>query len=121
MEIKIIDKNFSICKIQDLSQVNFHDEFCFLSKTDEEISLVCITESIPQSVTEIEKGWKAFRIQGTLDFSLVGILSRISAILAEHNISIFAVSTYNTDYIFVKEIYFLNAITELKEHGYIIS
>lgn len=121
MEIKIIDKNFTVCKVKDLSKVNFQDEFCFLSKTDEEISLVCSDDFVPDNVIVKETGWKGFRIQGILDFSYIGILSKISTALAENNISIFAVSTYNTDYIFVKENNFKNAIIVLKESGYTIA
>ena len=61
--------------------------------------LVCMTEHVPDNVTERDDGWKAFRIEGVLDFSLIGILSKISALLAENEIGIFAISTYNTDYI----------------------
>ena len=49
-----------------------------------------------------DDGWKAFRIQGVLDFSLIGILAKIAAALADNGISIFAVSTYNTDYVLIK-------------------
>ena len=58
---------------------------------------------MPKNVIECDDGWKAFRIQGVLDFSLIGILSKISTLLAENEIGIFAVSTYNTDYILTKE------------------
>lgn len=120
MELKIIDQNFAVCKVKDLSQVNYADEFCFIGKTDEELSLVCSTESVPENATECDKGWRAFRIQGILDFSLIGILSKISGILADNKIGIFAVSTYNTDYILTKEENFDNAIKVLSENGYII-
>ena len=70
---------------------------------------------------ERDDGWRAFRIQGTLDFSLIGILSKISTILAENKIGIFAVSTFNTDYILVKENNFDSALNALKEHGYEIT
>jgi hypothetical protein len=103
MELKIINQDFSICKVEDLSQIDYSDKFCFVSKTDEEFSLVCNTNLVPQNVIECDNGWKAFRIQGVLDFSLIGILSRISTLLAENKIGIFAVSTYNTDYILTKE------------------
>ena len=78
-------------------------------KTDEEKSLVCLTEDVPDNTIEREDGWKAFRIEGILDFSLIGILSQISALLAENEIGIFAISTYNTDYILVKEKNYLKA------------
>lgn len=118
MELKIIDQNFAVCKVKDLSQVNYADEFCFIGKTDEELSLVCSTESVPENATECDKGWRAFRIQGILDFSLIGILSKISGILADNKIGIFAVSTYNTDYILTKEENFEKTIEVLAQNGY---
>lgn len=120
MEIKIINKDFSICKVEDLSEVNYSDEFCFIGKTDEELSLVCSTNSVPKNVIECDDGWKAFRIQGVLDFSLIGILSKISTLLAENEIGIFAVSTYNTDYILTKEENFEKSVKVLEKNGYII-
>ncbi|WP_294188928.1 ACT domain-containing protein [uncultured Clostridium sp.] len=120
MEIKIINKNFSICKVEDLSEVNYSDEFCFIGKTDEELSVVCSTNLVPKNVIECDNGWKAFRIEGILDFSLIGILSKISTLLAENKIGIFAVSTYNTDYILTKEENFEKSIKVLEKNGYII-
>ena len=120
MEIKIIDQSFSVCELKDLSQVDWASPFCFLGKTDEELSLVCETECVPSNTVDREDGWKAFRIQSILDFSLIGILSRISTILAEEGIGIFAISTYNTDYILVKAPYFSKAITALEREGYAI-
>ena len=95
-------------------------EFYFIGKTDEEISLVCKTEDTPSETVERNDGWKGFRIQGTLDFSLIGILSKLSGILADHQIGIFAVSTYNTDYILVKKENFDRALQILASEGYII-
>ena len=65
-----------------------------------------------------KKGWKGFRIQGVLNFSLIGILSEISGILADNNIGIFSVSTFNTDYILVKEENFDRALKVLAFAGY---
>ncbi len=118
MELKKIEKEFSVCKVNDISVIDFTDEFCFIGKTDEELSLVCSTERVPVNTIERDDGWKAFRIQGVLDFSLIGILSRISAILAENKIGIFAVSTYNTDYILVKKEKYQRALEALETAGY---
>jgi hypothetical protein len=79
------------------------DELLFIGKTDEEISLVCATALVPPDACCREDGWRTFRIQGTLDFSLIGILARISSLLAEQAIGIFVISTYNTDYVLLKE------------------
>ena len=89
-------------------------------KTDEEKSLVCITDEVPANVIQRDDGWKAFRIQGVLDFSLIGILAKIAAALADNGISIFAVSTYNTDYVLMKRENYQKALDVLKALGYMI-
>ena len=90
----------------------------FFAKTNEENSLVCLTKNVSQNIIIQDKGWKAFRVRGILDFSLVGILSKISVILADNKISIFAVSTYNTGYILVKAEDYSNALPLLVNVGY---
>lgn len=103
MELKILEYNFTICKVKELNNIDNDNEFLFIGKTDEEISIVCDDKHIPTNYTDINRNWKCIKIMGTLDFSLIGILSKITTILATHNIGIFVVSTYNTDYILVKE------------------
>lgn len=121
MEIKRIDYNFSVCKVADYSLVKLDSEYSFIGKTDEEKSLVCITEDVPSNVTEREDGWMAFRIQGVLDFSMIGILSEISGILAENKIGIFVISTYNTDYVLTKKENYQRALDVLNRAGYKIA
>lgn len=118
MELERIPYRLTVCKVADISVVDFNSDFYFIGKTDEELSLVCKTEDTPPETTERDDGWRGFRIKGTLDFSLIGILSKLSGILAEHKIGIFAVSTYNTDYILVKEENFERALSVLKSEGY---
>ncbi|MBS4791878.1 MAG: ACT domain-containing protein [Clostridium sp.] len=120
MEIKKIDHNFSVCQVEDYSLVNLNSEYSFIGKTDEEKSLVCITDEVPANVIQRDDGWKAFRIQGVLDFSLIGILAKIAAALADNGISIFAVSTYNTDYVLMKKENYQKALDVLKALGYMI-
>ena len=90
----------------------------FTGKTDEENSLVCLTADVPDNTLERDDGWRAFRIQGVLDFSLVGILSEITGILAEDKIGIFAISTFNTDYILTKKENYQKALDLLDAEGY---
>ena len=120
MELKRLEYDLTVCKVQDISDIDMTAGFYFIGKTDEELSLVCKTEDTPVKAVERDDGWKGFRIQGTLDFSLVGILSKLSGILAEHKIGIFAVSTYNTDYILVKEENFGRALEALASAGYTV-
>ena len=118
MEIRKVHQEFSVCQVEDYSFVNLGSEYSFIGKTDEEKSLVCITNEVPPNVIQREDGWKAFRIQGVLDFSLIGVLSKIASILADNDVSIFAVSTYNTDYILIKKENYQKAIKTLSNAGY---
>lgn len=118
MKIEKVAADLSVCKVENYSEVDLSQEYCFIGKTDEENSLVCLTENVPKNVAVRDDGWKAFRVQGTLDFSLIGILSRISAILADNKIGIFAISTYNTDYILVKAENYNDALSVLANAGY---
>ncbi len=120
LRMKAIGQDFSVCKVKDYSQVDIDSPFVFTGSTDEERSLVCPTTLVPQNIVERDDGWKALRINGILNFSLIGILARISNVLAENGIGIFAVSTFNTDYIFVKKNNFDKAIKALEDAGFII-
>lgn len=102
MNLQIIPGDFTVCKIVNIADTPIEDDFWFLSRTDEELSLVCRTESLPDTCTDAESGWAMFRVRGMLHFSLTGILANLSGVLADAKIGIFAVSTYNTDYILVK-------------------
>ena len=118
IEIKRLNQDFSVCKVIDYSLVNLNAEYSFIGKTDEEKSLVCLTSDVPPNVIERDDGWKGFRIQGILDFSLIGILSKIAEILAKNSISIFAISTYNTYYVLIKKENYQKALDILEYSGY---
>ena len=117
MRLQILPQEFSVCKVDDSSDIDLSDDFVFIGKTDREISLVCTTVSAPENCIR-EDGWRAFRVAGDLDFSLVGIISKISGVLAEAGIGIFVISTYNTDYVLVKETNLDPAVRVLTEGGY---
>lgn len=118
MEIKKIYQDFSVCQVKDYSLVNLDSEYNFIGKTDEEKSLVCITSEVPENTIQRDDGWKAFRIQGVLDFSLIGILAKIATVLADNGIPIFAVSTYNTDYVLIKKENYQKGMDVLQAAGY---
>lgn len=95
-------------------------EFCSITRTPDELSVVCSEGNLPMGA-KCEKGWRILKIQGLLDFSLTGILASVAETLANQKISIFALSTYNTDYILVKEEQTENAITALQEAGHAVN
>ena len=118
MKLKTLPYELTVCKLSPETKADLSADFFCLMKTDEEISLVCRTEQTPEETAAREDGWRAFRIEGVLDFSLTGILSAISGILAEEKIGIFAVSTYNTDYVLVKKENMRRAMDALAAAGY---
>lgn len=121
MTLKCLDLELSVCKLGSLADAPLDADFYFIGRTDEELSLVCRTQHAPANALAREDGWRAFRVEGVLDFSLIGILARLSAVLAENEIGLFAVSTYNTDTILVKEEHFAKALAALAAAGYEIS
>lgn len=121
----VLDKTFAVCKFSKEAMIPMwllRAEFVSITRTDEELSIVCDQELIGDHIDELSgvevfKPWKCLKVVGPLDFSLVGILSEISAFLASANVSIFAVSTFNTDYILVKSEMLDIAIEVLKKNG----
>ncbi len=120
MNLKCLPDALTVCKLTDLSRFSTDSDLFFLSRTDEELSLVCRTQETPDNTTAREDGWRGFRIEDVLDFSLIGILSRLTAVLAKQKIGVFAVSTYNTDYILVKAEQLAKAVLALQEAGYTV-
>lgn len=121
MTLCILKESFCVCRISDPADADLTKPFTFLSVTEREVSLVCPVQYVPKCVTAREDGWRAFRVEGVLDFSLTGILAGIAGVLAENKIPIFALSTYDTDYVLMKEVYFARALQALKEKGYRIA
>lgn len=119
MELKIYSNEFKIVKLKKrLSKLI--DGIYFYSQTDDEFSLVCESSIELDHIECVESNYRLLKIEGVLDFSLVGIISRISTLLAENRISIFVVSTYNTDYFMVKNNKLQETLALLKAKNYVI-
>ncbi len=101
MKISILKDCFSVLQYEKLPQ-NLAGTY-FSAVTDDEASVLCKSDLAPENYINKEDGFRGLKIEGTLDFSLIGVISRITSILADNDISVFVVSTFNTDYIFVKE------------------
>ncbi len=92
-----------------------------LSITNDEISLVAPTtfvESFPSLVTHQNTSWQTLKIDHTLDFSMVGVIAQLSQSLAQQSISVFVISTYNTDYLLVKKEQIEKTLTLLRQQGH---
>ncbi len=120
MTLMTLPYHFTVCKVATVQDIPFASDFCFVGKTDEELSVVCLTDHVPTETVAREDGWRAFRIEGILDFSLVGVLASISGTLAAAGIGLFAVSTFHTDYILVKQTALFRAQDALARAGYTV-
>ncbi len=118
MVLEPLPWDLTVCKVRRAEEIDLNAGFFFVGRTDREISLVCRTEETPACAAAREDGWRAFRVRGELDFSLVGILAGITGVLAAPGIGIFAVSTFDTDYILVKREDFPRALEALAAEGY---
>ena len=118
LTLQILPQPLTVCRAERLDGFDLSSGLFFIGRTDEELSLVCETDRAPAATLAREDGWRAMRIVGTLDFSLTGILSRIATVLAVAGVGIFAVSTYNTDYVLVKRENLDRAAEALKLVGY---
>ena len=118
MRLSILSDEFTVCKLPEGEQIP-QEQWCFSGITHEERSLVCPTVVVPAHTLAREDGWRGFYVdEGALDFSLIGILADISGILAKAKVGIFVVSTFNTDYIFVKQSQLGEAVQALSNEGY---
>ncbi len=117
--LKVLNGIYAICSFEKESYIPLwvnQSKFHSITRTDDELSILCIQENIPSDV-KCEGNWKIIKIDAILGFSLVGVISEISTLLADNNISIFVISTFNTDYICIKEIDFEKAIKVFKDAG----
>lgn len=121
MKLALLDGSYSVCRFDagaKIPQDIFSGPgFASVTRTADEISIVCETGSRPPIARE-ERGWKVLMVEGPLDFGMIGVLSSISAPLALAGISIFVISTFDTDYVLVKEARLDDAIAVLSAAGF---
>ena len=118
MRIEVLEPEFTVCRVTDYSEVDLEGEFVFTGSTDGERPLVCPTTAVPDDTVSREDGWRAFRIVGQLNFSLVGVLASMASALAAEGIPVFAVSTFDTDYILVRSRDLSDASDALRGSGF---
>ncbi|AJH00305.1 amino acid-binding protein [Clostridium beijerinckii] len=120
LTIRLLEEKYGVCRLNNNESIPEwikNSDFFSITKTCDELSIVCLEKDMPDEV-KCEKEWRILKVEGQLDFSLVGILSSISTILAKSGIGIFAISTYDTDYILVKEKDVDNAMKALIKNKY---
>jgi uncharacterized protein len=115
LSLSVLPQKLAVCRLDKDAQIPAWievDNYFSITKTDDELSIVCSEEIVPEAI-KAEKNWKAFKVEGPLDFSLTGILASLANPLAAASISIFAISTFDTDYLLVKSDKFDEAVKVL--------
>lgn len=106
LTLSIMPISLAVVRLDTLSNIPLWategESFFSITKTQDELSVVCSEDKVPSDV-KVEKGWRCLKVEGPLDFGLTGILSSLTQPLAEVKISIFAISTFDTDYIMIKK------------------
>lgn len=120
MLLRKLPYDLTVCKVLSPSEINLYADFFFIGKTDEELSLVCITSDTPVHTTNRDDGWRGFRIEGELDFVPISSLAVLTDLLVDNHIDVFASSTYNTDYILVLGTQFDRAVAVIEKGGYLV-
>lgn len=119
LTLSVLPGTFAICRFDaDASIPSWVTtrDFVSITRTRDELSIVCAQRDVPAAI-RCERDWRALKVDGTLDFALTGILASLAAPLADAGISIFAISTYDTDYLLVKEMNLPRAVQVLSAAG----
>ena len=119
----MVADTFAICRLGSDASIPpwaTTGEFFSITRTADELSVVCRQDDVPHGI-RCERGWRCLRVAGTMPFSVVGVLSSLTVPLAEVGISVFAISTFDTDYLLVKEDHIDKAITALQQVGHSIT
>ena len=118
MTLELLPGTFAVCQLPLDARFSCDSPFTFFARTDGEASLVCESEKIPREALRVEPDWRCLRVLGPLDFSMIGILANIAGCLAKAQAPIFAVSTYDTDYILLKAAHLDRALGALSAAGF---
>jgi hypothetical protein len=122
LELLLLSDRLAVCKLareESIPAWATQGVFWSITRTPDELSVVCLEQSVPVDV-QAESGWRGLRVAGVIEFSVAGVLASLSSSLAAAGISLFAISTFDTDYILVKEQDLRRAIDALTKHGHSI-
>lgn len=119
MELEVLSGGYAVCRLPAGTELPgwVQGEFYSVTVTPSELSVVCEAACVPPDVRH-EPGWRCLKVRGTLDFSLTGVLASLAAPLAEAGVSLFSLSTFDTDYLLVKGERLQTAVTALEAAGH---
>jgi hypothetical protein len=120
LTLQLLNETFTINKLPQFAEIPSilaNGEMCFIARTDEELSIVCPDFMAPNNVQQ-ELGWRCLKVDGTMKLQEVGVLTSVLQPLADAGLPIFAISTFNTDYVFVMDEHLVNVVQALQKAGH---
>ena len=120
LTLHLLSETFTINKLPQFAEIPSilsQGDLCFIARTDEELSIVCPDYMAPNNVQQ-ELGWRCLKVEGSLKLVEVGVLASITQPITDAGIPVFAISTFNTDYVFVLEENLVNAVQALQKAGH---
>lgn len=123
LDLTLLDPILAVCRLEPGAAVPdwaLRGAFTSITRTAEELSIVCEADAVPGDVRR-ETGFRALKVAGPLDFSLSGILAALAVPLADAGVSVFALSTFDTDYLLVREAQLETALRALRAAGHRIA
>lgn len=124
LKLSLLKDTFAVCKLDKDASLPLwvtSANFFSITKTLSELSIVCSNSLVPDNIKCCNFGWKCMKVEAILDFALTGILTHLTKLLSDEEISVFVFSTYNTDYIMVKEHCLERALLVLSREGHFIT
>ncbi len=122
LTLTILPETFAICRLsvdEAVPEWAMPGEFVSITHTSDELSIVCAAENVPSDV-KADRGWRGLKVEGPLDLALTGILASLARPLAEAKINLFAISTFETDYLLVTEYNLTQACEVLRRAGHVV-
>jgi hypothetical protein len=123
MNLSILPDLLAICRLapeEDVPEWAMLGEFVSITHTSDELSIVCAQEDVPPDV-KAYRDWQALKVEGPLDLALTGVLASLADPLAEAQINLFVVSTFDTDYLLVKRYNLARACEVLRQAGFVVN
>lgn len=122
LDLAILDDRLAVCRLgRDEPTPGWasRGSLSSITRTGDELSVVCPESDVPEGV-RAERGWRAFRVSGVIDFALVGVVASLATPLAEAGVGLFVLSTFDTDIVLVKDLDLSRAIEALTTHGHVV-
>ena len=120
LSLQLLPETLAVCRLESNSPVPdwaLCGSFCSVTRTADELSVVCPEGAVPKG-GKAERGWRLLQVEGPLDFAMTGVLARLTKPLAEAGVSVFVLSTYNTDYLLVRDRDVASAVAALRADGH---